>query len=278
MPYVTVGTEKDQEIKLSYADYGVGKPVVLIHGWPLSHRMWEKQIAALTEANYRVIAYDRRGFGESFKPWGGYDYDSLANDLKVLLEELDLREVTLVGFSMGGGEVARYIGTYGTERISKAVLMSSVTPYFVKTDDNPNGVDKAIFADMLAGLKHDRPGFLQNFVKLFVNWDKDGKDLLSQAAIDHNWDIAVWANPKATLDCVRAFSETDFRNDLAAFDIPTLILHGDADQIVPIEASGNRSHEIIRDSDMVVIVGGAHGLTYTQPEKVNQALLEFLAT
>ena len=277
MPYLTVGSEKKSEIKLSYADYGEGSPVVLIHGWPLSHRMWEKQISALVEAGHRVIAYDRRGFGESYKPWTGYEYDTLAADLNVLLTELDLQEVVLVGFSMGGGEVARYIGTYGSERVSKAVLMSSVTPYLLKTVDNPSGVDQSVFTGMESGLMKDRPGFLEQFTKMFVNWDADGKTLLSEAALRHSWDIAVWASPKASIDCVKAFSATDFRADLAKFTIPTLVLHGDADQIVPFHVSGELIKKHIPTSELVIIAGGAHGLTYTQPEKVNQALLTFIA-
>lgn len=276
MPYVNVGTEKDNDIKISYADYGTGKPVVLIHGWPLSHRMWEKQIIALTEAGYRVIAYDRRGFGESYKPWDGFDYDTLATDLHCLMEELDLHKVTLVGFSMGGGEVARYLSTHGSERVSKAVLMSAVTPYMLQTSDNPTGIDQAVFDGMLQGLLSDRPGFLEEFCKKFVNWDKDGKDLISQAALNHCWDIAVWASPKAAIACVKAFSSTDFRKDLAAIDVPTLVLHGDDDQIVPFESSGQLTHSLVAGSELVVIEGGAHGLTYTQPEKVNQVLLDFI--
>ena len=278
MPYLNIGSEKGEDVLLSYADYGEGKPVVLIHGWPLSHRMWEKQIAALTDAGYRVIAYDRRGFGESYKPWTGYDYDTLADDLNVLMEALDLRDATLVGFSMGGGEVARYISTYGTSRLSKAVLMSSVTPYLLKTDDNPGGVDKSVFDDMLSGLVSDRPGFLEVFCQKFVNWDKDGKDLISRAALNHSWDIAVWATPKATLECVKSFSSTDFREDLKKFDLPTLVLHGDNDQIVPFDVSGKIAHEMIPNSLLVIVNGGAHGLTFTQPEKVNQALLDFIAS
>lgn len=277
MPYVKIGIEKDQKIKLSYVDYGEGKPVVLIHGWPLSHRMWEKQIIALTQAGYRVIAYDRRGFGESYKPWNGYDYDSFASDLNVLLETLDLSDVTLVGFSMGGGEVARYIGTFGSKRVAKAVLMSAITPYLGKADDNPDGVDGSVFDGIIDGLLHDRLGFLYEFCKNFVNWDADGKDLISQRALDHSWDIAAWASPKATIECVKAFSGTDFRADLAAIDVPTLILHGDKDQIVPFEASGELAHKLITGSELVIIEGGAHGLTYTQPDKVNQALLDFIA-
>ena len=277
MPYLTVGIEKGKDINIGYADYGEGKPIILIHGWPLSHRMWEKQIAALTTAGYRVIAYDRRGFGESYKPWGGYEYDTFAADLNALITSLDLSEVTLVGFSMGGGEVARYIGTYGTSRIAKAVLMSSVTPYLLKTIDNPEGVEQRVFDGMVAGLMKDRPKFLEDFTKMFVNWDEDGKELLSQAALTNSWDIAVWASPKATVECVKAFSTTDFRHDLAKFTIPTLVLHGDSDKIVPFEVSGQRAHEMIPGSELVVITGGAHGLTYTQPEKVNEALLTFLA-
>ena len=277
MPYLTVGSEKGKDINISYADFGEGKPIILIHGWPLSHRMWEKQIAALTTAGYRVIAYDRRGFGESYKPWGGYEYDTFAADLNAVITSLDLSEVTLIGFSMGGGEVARYIGTYGTSRIAKAVLMSSVTPYLLKTIDNPEGVEQRVFDGMVAGLMKDRPKFLEDFTKMFVNWDEDGKELLSQAALTHSWDIAVWASPKATVECVKAFSTTDFRHDLAKFTIPTLVLHGDSDKIVPFEVSGKRAHEMIPGSELVVIAGGAHGLTYTQPEKVNEALLTFLA-
>jgi non-heme chloroperoxidase len=277
MPYITVGTEKDHKIKLSYADYGAGKPIVLIHGWPLSHRMWEKQILALTAAGYRVIAYDRRGFGESYKPWEGYNYDTLAADLHSIMEELDLRDAVLVGFSMGGGEVARYIGTYGTKRLAKAVLFSSVTPYLSKTGDNPEGVDASVFEEMHQGILKDRPAFLKEFTKMFFNWDTDGEDLLSTPMLRHTWDIAVWASPKATYDCVTAFATTDFREDLKKFNIPTLILHGDKDHTVPFEVSGKRTHEMIPDSELVVIEGGAHGLTATQPERVNDALLSFIA-
>lgn len=277
MPNITVGTEKDQNITINYVDYGEGKPVVLIHGWPLSHLMWENQFMALTGAGYRVVAYDRRGFGESSKPWSGYDYDTFASDLNTLMEELDLNDAALVGFSMGGGEVARYLGKYGSKRVSKAVLMSSITPYLLKTDDNAGGVDKSVFDGMIQGLQKDRPGFLLDFSKSFVNWDKDGRDLLSEAALNHSWDIATWASSKGSVDCVRAFSATDFRADLAKFDVPTLVLQGDADGIVPFEASGKIAHELVTDSELVVINGGAHGLTYTQPEQVNSALLDFLA-
>ena len=276
MPYVKVGSENEKEILLSYVDCGEGDPVVLIHGWPLSHRMWEHQINALTDAGKRVIAYDRRGFGDSNKPWGGYDYDTFASDLNELMNALDLRDVVLIGFSMGGGEVARYIGKYGTERVKKVVLMSAVTPYLVKTDDSPNGVDQSVFDGMIDGILADRPGFLQVFGKNFINWDKDGHELVSQAALDHSWDIAVWASPHATVECIKAFSTTDFRGDLKKFDVPTLILHGDDDQIVPLPMSGQQSHALIPDSELVLVEGGAHGLTYTQPKIVNEILLNFI--
>ena len=278
MPNITVGTYKNQNINLNYVDYGEGSPVVLIHGWPLSHLMWENQFMALTGAGYRVVAYDRRGFGDSSKPWSGYDYDTFASDLNRLMEELDLRDAALVGFSMGGGEVARYLGTYGSERVSKAVLMAAITPFMLKTDDNASGVDQSVFDGMIKGLEKDRPGFLLDFCKSFVNWDKDGKDLISEAALNHSWDIATWASSKASIDCVRAFSATDFRADLAKLAVPTLVLHGDADGIVPFEVSGKIAHEQISGSELLVIKGGSHGLTYTHPEQTNAALLKFLAS
>lgn len=277
MPYITIDREKDMDVKLSYADYGVGKPVVLIHGWPLSHRMWEKQIGALVSAGCRVIAYDRRGFGESYKPWDGYDYDSFTADLAKLMDRLDLQDATLVGFSMGGGEVARYLSKYGSDRVSKAAFISSVTPYMLKTEDNPDGVDQSVFDGMIEKLQKDRPAFLEGFGKDFVNWDTDGRDLLSEASLRHSWDIAVWASPKATLDCVKAFSETDFRDDLKAITIPTLVIHGDADRIVPFEVSGQRAHQMLKTSQLKVIPGGAHGLTYTHPDEINSLLIDFIS-
>ncbi len=277
MPYITIDREKDMDVKLSYADYGVGKPVVLIHGWPLSHRMWEKQIGALVSAGCRVIAYDRRGFGESYKPWDGYDYDSFTADLAKLMDRLDLQDATLVGFSMGGGEVARYLSKYGSDRVSKAAFISSVTPYMLKTEDNPDGVDQSVFDGMIEKLQKDRPAFLEGFGKDFVNWDTDGRDLLSEASLRHSWDIAVWASPKATLDCVKAFSETDFRDDLKAITIPTLVIHGDADRIVPFGASGQRTHQMLKTSQLKVIPGGAHGLTYTHPDEINSLLIDFIS-
>ena len=276
MPYVTVATQDDQPVELYYETQGTGKPVILIHGWPLSGRAWEAQLPALVEAGYQVITYDRRGFGQSSKPWNGYDYDTLAQDLKGLMEALDLQDATIVGFSMGGGEVARYLGKYGSERVSKAVLASAVPPYLFKTDDNPDGgLEESDIQGFLDGVSDDRIAFLNDFTKNFFT-PKDGKLLVSKPMRLYNRDIAAFASAKATLDCVKSFSYTDFRDDLKAFDVPTLVIHGDADQIVPIEASGERSHDMIADSRLHVIEGGPHGINVTHSEEFNKALIAFL--
>ncbi|RUT35717.1 alpha/beta hydrolase [Paenibacillus zeisoli] len=278
MPKVTVGTENDAPIELYYEDLGTGKPVVLIHGWPLSGRSWEKQVPALVEAGYRVITYDRRGFGQSSQPWNGYDYDTFAADLNKLLEHLDLREAVLVGFSMGGGEVARYIGTYGSERVSKAVLAAAVPPFLYKSDSNPEGgLDDAAIKGFEDGVRSDRIAFLDNFTHGFFAAG-DRTDLVSEPFRIYNRDIAAFASPKGTLDCISAFSRTDFREDLTKFNIPTLIIHGDSDAIVPIEVSGKRSHEAIPGSQLVVIEGGPHGLNATHAEAFNSALIKFLGS
>ncbi|GAB2639565.1 alpha/beta fold hydrolase [Psychrobacter pocilloporae] len=276
MPYATVATQDDQPVELYYETQGTGKPVILIHGWPLSGRAWEAQLPALVEAGYQVITYDRRGFGQSSKPWNGYDYDTLAQDLKGLMEALDLQDATIVGFSMGGGEVARYLGKYGSERVSKAVLASAVPPYLFKTDDNPDGgLEESDIQGFLDGVSDDRIAFLNDFTKNFFT-PKDGKLLVSKPMRLYNRDIAAFASAKATLDCVKSFSYTDFRDDLKAFDVPTLVIHGDADQIVPIEASGERSHDMIADSRLHVIEGGPHGINVTHSEEFNKTLIAFL--
>ena len=276
MSRLHVGTENDNPIELHYEDYGTGKPVVLIHGWPLSGRSWENQVPALVEAGYRVVTYDRRGFGQSSQPWGGYDYDSFAGDLHTLIEHLDLRELTLVGFSMGGGEVARYIGTYGTERVAKAVLAAAVPPFLYKSDDNPDGVlDDAAIAGFLGGIKDDRIAFLDGFTVGFFSAGEKLKVSDVQRVYARN--IAAFASPKATLDCVNAFGATDFRPDLAKFSIPTLVIHGDSDAIVPFEASGKRAHEAIDGSELVVIEGGPHAINASHVQQFNDALLAFLA-
>lgn len=276
MANLTVGKENDAPINLYYEDHGTGKPVVLIHGWPLSGRSWECQVPALIDAGYRVITYDRRGFGWSSQPWGGYDYDTFAADLNTVMDRLDLREATLVGFSMGGGEVARYVSTYGTNRVNKAVLAAAVPPYLYKASDNPHGgLDDATIVMFQEGVKRDRLAFLDQFTKNFFAAGSR-TDLISEAARLYHFDIAAFASPKGTLDCIAAFSYTDFRGDLAKMHLPTLILHGDADAIVPFEVSGKRAHDLIPSSKLVLLRGGPHGLNATHAEQFNRALLDFL--
>ncbi len=276
MAKVTVGTENGTPVELYYEDHGTGKPVVLIHGWPLSGRSWENQVPVLIEAGYRVVTYDRRGFGWSSQPWSGYDYDTFAADLDALLAHLDLHEATLVGFSMGGGEVVRYIGTYGTDRISKAVLAAAVPPYLYKSADNPDGgLDDATIEQFQNGVKSDRIAFLENFTHGFFAAGAK-TDLISEVQRTYNRDIAAFASPKGTLDCITAFGRTDFRRDLAKINVPTLIIHGDSDAIVPFEISGKRSHATIAGSQLALIKGGPHGLNVTHPAEFNTALLDFL--
>jgi non-heme chloroperoxidase len=275
MPYVQVGTENSGNIDLYYEDHGTGKPVVLVHGWPLSGRSWERQVPALLDAGYRVITYDRRGFGDSSKPVSGYNYDTLASDLHKLVTKLDLRDAALVGFSMGGGEVARYLGTYGTERVRRAVFIASIPPFLLKTPDNPGGVDGSIFDGIKKAIAADRPAFLSKFLADFYNVDILGGKLVSDQVVQMNWNIAAGASPKGTLDCVPAWL-TDFRNDLQRIDVPTLVIHGDADRILPLAATGKRTHEAIKGSRLVVVEGGPHGLTWTHAERVNHELLTFL--
>ena len=278
MPRIPVGSESGTPIEIHYEDHGTGKPVVLIHGWPLSGKSWEKQVPALVEAGYRAIAYDRRGFGSSSQPVDGYDYDTFANDLKALLDKLELEEVTLVGFSMGGGEVARYIGTYGENRVSKAVLAAAVPPYLYKADDNPDGgLDDAAIEAMEDGVRTDRLAFLDTFTKNFFAAG-DRTDLISEADRQASIDIAAGASPKATLDCIGAFTRTDFRHDLAKITVPTLIIHGDSDGIVPFEVSGKRSAAAIATSTLVVVDGAPHGFNATHADEFNRALVDFLQT
>jgi pimeloyl-ACP methyl ester carboxylesterase len=276
MPTVEVGTENSAPIRLHYEDVGGGKPVVLIHGWPLSSRSWENQIPALVAEGYRVITYDRRGFGASSQPWTGYDYDTLAADLDALLRHLDLREVTLVGFSMGGGEVARYIGTFGTERIASAVFAAAVPPYLYKSEATPEGgLDDATIAQFEGGVISDRIAFVDVFATTFFT--AGDRMLVSEPQRVYNRDIAAFASPKGTLDCIAAFGRTDFRDDLARVDVPTLVIHGDSDAVVPFEVSGRRTHEAIEGSTLLVIEGGPHGINVTHAEQFNTALVEFLA-
>ncbi|MGE7907223.1 alpha/beta fold hydrolase [Peribacillus sp. NPDC094092] len=276
MGKINVGTENQTPIELYYEDHGTGKPVVLIHGWPLSGRSWEYQVPALVEAGYRVITYDRRGFGKSSQPWNGYDYDTFATDLHLLLEHLDIQSVTLVGFSMGGGEVARYIGTYGTDRVEKAVFAGAVPPFLYKSAEHPEGAfDDAAIQGLENGVKKDRLAFLDEFTKGFFAAG-DRTDLVSEPFRLYNRDIAAGASPKGTLECISAFSKTDFRGDLAKFNIPTLVLHSDSDAIVPYEYSGKLTHEAIPGSKVTLIKGGPHGFNATHAKEFNEALLAFL--
>jgi len=275
MPYVNVGQENSGSIDLYYEDHGSGKPVILIHGWPLSGRSWERQVPVLLAAGYRVITYDRRGFGDSSKPTSGYDYDTFAEDLHKLVTKLDLREAALVGFSMGGGEVARYLGTYGSERVRKAAFVASIPPFLLKTPDNPGGVDGSVFDGIKAGIAADRLAFLTTFFANFYNVDVFGGKRVSDQAVQFSWNVAAGASPKGSLDCVSAWL-TDFRKDLARINVPTLVVHGDADRILPIDVTGKRTHELIKGSRLVVIEGGPHGLNWTHTEEVNRELLDFL--
>jgi non-heme chloroperoxidase len=275
MPYMNIGEENSGTVELYYEDHGTGQPVILIHGWPLSGRSWEKQVAALLEARYRVITYDRRGFGDSSKPTFGYDYDTFAADLHKLVTTMDLRDAVLVGFSMGGGEVARYLGTYGSERVRKAVFMAAIPPFLLRTSENPGGVDGNVFEGIKQAIAADRPAFLSRFLADFYNSDILAGKRISDEVVRLSWNIAAGASPKGTLDCVQAWL-TDFRPDLARIGVPTLVVHGDADRILPLAATGKRTSEFVQGSKLVVVEGGPHGLNWTHAEEVNRALLDFL--
>ncbi|MDJ0336727.1 alpha/beta hydrolase [Cryobacterium sp. PH31-O1] len=281
MPIITVSNQNNPSVELHYDDVGAGKPVVLIHGWPLSGRSWEGQVPALVDAGCRVITYDRRGFGHSSQPWNGYDYDTFAADLNTVLDTLDLREVTLIGFSMGGGELARYVGTYGTDRVAKLVFASAVTPYLWKSDDNPGGgVDEGLAHWFQDGLTGDRPAFLHEFLQMFFTAGQPSlinKPKVSDEQIAYNLDIALRASPKGTIDCTTAFATTDFRDDLTKITVPTLVIHGDSDTIVPFEVSGKRTHEAITGSELVLIEDAPHGLIVSHREEWNRHVLAFLA-
>ncbi|MBM7416649.1 MULTISPECIES: alpha/beta fold hydrolase [Nocardiaceae] len=275
MPMLSVGVENDAPIDLHYQDRGEGTPVVLIHGWPLNERSWEPQIVALLDAGHRVVTYDRRGFGSSSQPESGYDYDTFAADLSVLLETLDLRDVTLVGFSMGGGEVVRYLAKYGSDRIARAVLAGAVPPYLYKSEDNPDGgLDDETIAGFENGVEEDRNAFLDGFATNFFS--ANGELAVSEEDRQYAVDMAAEASTPAILGCIEAFARTDFREDMPKIDVPTLVIHGDADAIVPFEVSGKRSHEAIANSTLVLVEGGPHGFNTSHPDRFNQELLAFL--
>jgi non-heme chloroperoxidase len=275
MPYVTVGNENSGNIDIYYEDHGSGKPVVLIHGYPLSGASWEKQTAALLAAGHRVITYDRRGFGKSSQPATGYNYDTFAEDLQKLVTQLELRDFTLAGFSMGGGEVARYIGKYGSKGVSKAVIISGVPPFLLKTTDNPEGVDGTVFEGIQKAVAADRYAFFTEFFKNFYNTDLLLGKRVSEQVVQASWNIAAGASATASLACVATWHE-DFRKDLTRVDVPTLVIHGDADRILPISTSGARTAKLIKGARLSVVKDGPHCITWTHADEVNRELVNFL--
>jgi non-heme chloroperoxidase len=275
MPYLTVGKESSGDIELYYEDHGSGQPVVLIHGYPLSGASWEKQVPVLLEAGYRVITYDRRGFGKSSQPATGYNYDTFAEDLHKLVVQLKLRDFTLVGFSMGGGEVARYFGKYGSKGVSSAVIIAGVPPYLLKTDDNPEGVDGSVFAGIEKAVAADRYAFFSGFFRNFYNTDQFLGNRVSEQAIQASWNIAAGASATASVACVASWHE-DFREDLLRINVPTLVIQGDADRILPISATGLRTAKLIEGARQVIVENGPHGIPWTHADEINAALLSFL--
>jgi pimeloyl-ACP methyl ester carboxylesterase len=274
--YIKVGQQNSTPIEIYYEDHGSGSPVVLIHGWPLSGASWEKQTAALLAAGHRVITYDRRGFGASSQPTVGYNYDTFAADLDTLLNSLNLTDVSLVGFSMGTGEVTRYIGKYGTTRVRKAVLIGTLGPYLVKAPDNPEGVDRSVFEGIKAAIRTDRPALLMEFLRNFYNYDVTGGKLVSERVLEANWIVATGASAIGTAACVDAWIE-DFRQDIARNTVPTLLLHGDADRILPPDAASRRQAKLLKNVRFVELKGGPHGVLWTHAEEVNSELVKFLA-
>ena len=276
MPFITVGHENSTNIDLYYEDHGSGQPVVLIHGYPLSGASWEKQVPVLLDAGFRVITYDRRGFGKSSQPTTGYNYDTFAEDLHHVVSQLKLRDFALVGFSMGGGEVARYIGKYGSKGVSKAVFISSVPPFLLKTSDNPEGVDRSVFDGIQKAAVADRYAFFTEFFKNFYNTDLLLGKRISEQAVQASWNVAAGASATASYACVPTWHE-DFRQDVGKVDIPTLVLHGDADRIVPLSAAGARTAKMIKGARLVVVKDGPHAINWTHADEVNTELVNFLA-
>jgi non-heme chloroperoxidase len=275
MPSLIVGSENDVAIEIHYEDHGSGDPVVLIHGYPLNGNSWERQERELLDKGYRVISYDRRGFGRSSQPTIGYDYDTFAADLHALLEHLDLSEIVLVGFSMGTGEVTRYLGSYGSARVRKAALLGAIPPYLRKTEDNPEGVDGAVFDQIKAAIATDRYAWFKDFFDNFYNTDKLMPERISEQAWQASFNVAAGASPFASYACVDTWL-TDFRGDLAKIDVPVLVVHGTDDRILPFEATAARLPDLIDDVKLVAVEGGPHNIAWTHPDEVNEALLEFI--
>ncbi|PKA99901.1 pimeloyl-ACP methyl ester carboxylesterase [Flavobacteriaceae bacterium MAR_2009_75] len=274
MPFITNKKGKEP-VDIFYEDYGSGQPVILIHGWPLSRKSWEQQVWKIVEEGYRCISYDRRGFGISSAPWGEYDYSALTSDLNTLIEDLDLKDAVLVGFSMGGGEVVRYFTDFGSDRIAKAALISSIIPLVKKKEDNPDGVPESALDDIKDALQKDRVGFLKNFHKGFYNYDKN-KDKVSEAQLDYDFIIASHASPRATIQTALAWMHTDFRPELKNVTVPTLIVHGDADETVPLATSAEQAAKGIAENTFEVIEGAPHGLNVTHADQLNKILIDFL--
>ncbi|AHL75512.1 arylesterase [Stutzerimonas stutzeri] len=262
--------------EIYFKDWGTGKPVLFSHGWPLDADMWEYQMEYLSSRGYRTIAFDRRGFGRSSQPWNGYDYDTFADDIAQLIEHLDLRDVTLVGFSMGGGDVTRYIGRHGTARVAKLALLGAVTPIFGQSADFPQGVDASVFAGIKDGLLKDRAQFITDFAPAFYGINQGQQ--VSDGVLTQTLNIALMASLKGTLDCVTAFSETDFRQDMAKVDVPLLVIHGDADQIVPFETTGKLAADMVEGAQLKVYEGAPHGFAVTHAQQLNEDLLAFVAS
>jgi non-heme chloroperoxidase len=275
MPYISVGNENSSDVQLYYEDHGSGRPVVLIHGYPLSGASWEKQVPVLLNTGHRVITYDRRGFGKSSQPTTGYNYDTFAEDLSKLVMHLKLRDFALVGFSMGGGEVARYLGKYGSKGVSKVVFISSVPPFLLKTPDNPEGIDGGVFDGIVKAVVADRYAFFTEFFTNFYNTDLLLGKRVSQQAVQASWNIAAGASAAASSACVPTWHE-DFRKDLNRIDVPTLVIHGDADRILPMAASGLRTAKLIKGARLVVVKDGPHCITWTHADEVNHELMDFL--
>lgn len=274
MSYVTVGKENSTDVHIYYEDHGKGDAVILIHGYPLNGASWEKQIAALLAAGKRVITYDRRGFGRSSQPASGYDYDTFAADLHALVGHLKLDSFSLAGFSMGGGEVARYLGKYGSKHVKRAAILGGVPPYLLKASDNAEGVDKSVFDGIEAVIKKDRYTFFTDFFKNFYNADKLLGSRVSEEVLRAGWNTAALSSPVATLACVATWY-TDFRQDVAKIDVPTLVLHGDSDRIVPFEAAGARTAKLIKGAELVVLKDGPHNFAWTHAEETNRHLVRF---
>jgi len=275
MPFITVGKENSGNIELYYEDHGSGKPIVLIHGYPLNGASWEKQVPVLLEAGYRVITYDRRGFGKSSQPIAGYNYNTFAEDLHKLVTHLELRDFALAGFSMGGGEVARYLGKYGSKGVSKAVIISGVPPFLLKTADNPEGVDGSVFEGIQKAVAADRYAFFTEFFKNFYNTDLLLGKRVSEEVVRSSWNVAAGSSATASLACVPTWHE-DFRNDVSRIDVPTLVVHGDADRILPITATGLRTAKLIKGARLLVVKDGPHCITWTHADQVNSELISFL--